>query len=90
MSHINSQPTPVTVFFSYSHKDERLRDKLATHLSNLQRQDVIKSWHDRKITAGTNWAKEIDDNLDARSVERKLKTEKKGQKRVFCPQEIQK
>ncbi|BAU44961.1 hypothetical protein O77CONTIG1_04807 [Leptolyngbya sp. O-77] len=68
MSYTNSPPAPVTVFFSYSHKDERLRDKLATHLSNLQRQDVIKSWHDRKITAGTNWAKEIDDNLDAADI----------------------
>ena len=24
---------PASVFFSYSHKDERLRDKLANHLS---------------------------------------------------------
>jgi len=26
---------PIEVFFSYSHKDEELRDKLATHLSTL-------------------------------------------------------
>ena len=56
---------PVNVFFSYSHKDEKLRDRLAVHLSMLQQQKVIKSWHDRKISAGTEWAQAIDDNLDA-------------------------
>ncbi len=54
---------PVSVFISYSHKDERLRDELATHLAILQNQKVIAFWHDRKITAGSEWAKEIDENL---------------------------
>jgi len=59
---------PVNVFFSYCHRDEKLRDKLALHLSMLQREGVIKAWHDRKIMAGTEWAKEIDDNLNAAEV----------------------
>jgi hypothetical protein len=59
---------PVDVFFSYSHRDEKLRDKLALHLSMLQRQGVIKSWHDRNIGAGTEWAKEIDDKLNAAGI----------------------
>ncbi|MGA7936601.1 MAG: AAA-like domain-containing protein, partial [Kovacikia sp.] len=59
---------PINVFFSYSHKDEKLRDKLATHLTMLQREQVIKSWHDRKISAGTEWAKAIDDNLNSADV----------------------
>lgn len=59
---------PVDVFFSYSHRDEKLRDKLALHLSMLQREGVIKAWHDRKITAGTEWAKAIDDNLNAAGI----------------------
>ncbi len=54
---------PASVFFSYSHKDERLRDKLANHLSLLQRSQAISSWHDRKISAGTEWAGSIDQNL---------------------------
>jgi TIR domain len=59
---------PVNVFFSYSHKDEKLRDKLAVHLSALQRQQVITSWHDRKISAGAEWAQAIDDNLNAADI----------------------
>jgi len=59
---------PVEVFFSYSHRDEKLRDKLAPHLSMLQREGVISAWHDRKIGAGTEWAKAIDDNLNAAGI----------------------
>ena len=43
-----------TLFFSYSHADESLRDELGKHLSALRRQGVISSWHDRLITAGSN------------------------------------
>ncbi|ODH01568.1 hypothetical protein A4S05_28455 [Nostoc sp. KVJ20] len=54
----------VKVFFSYSHKDEALRDELATHLSMMKRQGVIEAWHDREISAGSEWANAIDDNLE--------------------------
>jgi hypothetical protein len=56
---------PVEVFLSYSHKDERLRDKLATHLSQLKHEGLITDWHDRKIGAGTEWAGQIDEHLNA-------------------------
>ncbi len=49
---------PIEVFFSYSHKDEKLRDDLEKHLSILKRQSVIQAWHDRKITAGTEWKRD--------------------------------
>ena len=55
----------LTVFFSYSHKDELLRDELAKHLSLLQRDGTISSWHDRQISAGTEWANDIDSNLNS-------------------------
>jgi hypothetical protein len=54
---------PLNLFVSYAHKDEDLRDQLATHLKLLERQGVISSWHDRKISPGTDWAKDIDENL---------------------------
>ncbi len=54
----------LNLFFSYSHKDEELRNELETHLKLLQRQGLILSWHDRMITAGDEWKGEIDDNLD--------------------------
>ena len=40
------------LFFSYSHKDEDLRDQLETQLAMLKRQGVIETWHDRRIGAG--------------------------------------
>lgn len=40
------------VFFSYSHKDEPLRDELEVHLAMLKREGAISAWHDRKILAG--------------------------------------
>jgi hypothetical protein len=61
-------PLPSTgtfdVFFSYSHADEPLLAELINHLAVLKRQGVIRDWHDRKITAGTEWKEEIDHFLD--------------------------
>ncbi len=47
------------VFISYSHQDQALRRKLDNHLSNLKRQNIITSWHDGEITAGTDWRSQI-------------------------------
>lgn len=54
----------VRLFYSYSHKDEHLRDELETHLKLLQRQGLIETWHDRRIEAGDDWRKQIDHNLE--------------------------
>jgi GUN4-like/TIR domain len=58
----------VTVFFSYAHKDESLRDDLSEHLSLLKRDRVIQDWHDRQIPAGAEWANEIDRNLNTADI----------------------
>jgi TIR domain len=57
-----------SVFFSYSHKDEDLRNELEVHLAGLKRQGVISTWHDRRITAGTELGSAIDGNLNAADV----------------------
>jgi len=49
--------------FSYSHKDEDLRDQLETHITLLKRQGFISTWHDRKILGGEKWEGVIDDNF---------------------------
>ena len=46
----NQSERAIEVFFSYSHKDEALRDELAEHLANLRRQEKINDWHDRLKT----------------------------------------
>lgn len=58
----------IEVFFSYSHADEKLRDELAKHLSNLQKQNIISAWYDRDISAGNEWAGEIDAHLDSAKI----------------------
>ena len=58
----------IEVFFSYSHKDEILRDELEKHLSILKRQKVISAWYDRDITAGTEWEGQIDEHLESAQV----------------------
>ncbi|MDV3347677.1 COR domain-containing protein [Leptothoe sp. LEGE 181152] len=63
LSDIERRNQALKLFYSYSHKDETLRNQLDTHLKILQRQKLIQPWHDRCIVAGTDWAKEIDDNL---------------------------
>ena len=54
----------ISVFYSYSHEDEKMRKKLEEHLSVLQRLDLIAGWHDRNISAGTEWSSEISIHLD--------------------------
>jgi hypothetical protein len=53
-----------SVFFSYSHADEALRDQLEKQLSLLKRQGAIEVWHDRRIGAGQDFAKEIDQHVE--------------------------
>lgn len=52
------------VFFSYSHKDEPLRNELENHLAMLKRDGTIETWHDRRILAGADLDEEIDANLE--------------------------
>jgi hypothetical protein len=59
-----SNKTEIRVFFSYSHVDEDLRDQLEKHLSALKRKGIITSWHDRRIHAGQEFAKEIDEHVE--------------------------
>jgi|AraplaCL_Col_mMS_1032034.scaffolds.fasta_scaffold00072_6 hypothetical protein len=57
-----------TVFFSYTHADEALRDELEVHLSLLKRQELIEAWHDRRIVAGSEIDATIEANLEAADI----------------------
>ena len=58
-----ASPTPVTLFYSYAHEDEALRDELQGHLKLLERRGLLAPWHDRQIRPGADWGTEIDLNL---------------------------
>ena len=52
------------LFFSYSHKDEALRNELEVHLSMLKRQGLLHAWHDRRIGAGDDIDLSISEELE--------------------------
>jgi internalin A len=61
---MTEQSQAARLFYSYSHRDEDLRNELETHLKLLQRQGLIETWNDRKIEAGDDWKRRIDENLE--------------------------
>ncbi|MFH1671807.1 MAG: toll/interleukin-1 receptor domain-containing protein [Pseudomonadota bacterium] len=58
----------VKLFFSYSHKDEDLRDELEIHLSALKRQGIISTWHDRRISKGDEFDRVISEYLEKANI----------------------
>ena len=70
MANSNTQMSSkgIEVFFSYSHKDEELRDELEKHLSILKHRGLISAWHDRKIGAGEEWNGKIDEQLNSAQI----------------------
>ncbi len=56
--------SPLVLFYSYSHDDEKMRNKLEKHLALLRRDGTISEWHDRKLLAGSNVDREIDKKLE--------------------------
>jgi len=68
MSEIRYPSEAVEIFYSYSREDEKLRDRLETHLSTLKRQGEIAGWHDRKIASGSEWQGQIDKHLNSARV----------------------
>lgn len=58
----------INIFISYSHEDEIYKDKLEKHLSILKRNNLIETWHDRKIIPGEEWDKKIKDELESAQI----------------------
>ena len=58
----------VKLLFSYSHKDEKLRDLLDDHLSLLKRQQKLLTWHDRSISAGEEFDVTIREELESSQI----------------------
>lgn len=57
-----------SVFFSYTHIDESLRDQLEIHLSLMKREGLITEWHDRRIVAGSDIDDSIDEQLESADI----------------------
>jgi hypothetical protein len=57
-----------SIFFSYCHADEALRNELQKHLSLMVRTGQIETWHDRMIRVGDEFDGEIDQHLEEAEV----------------------
>ena len=58
----------IEIFLCYAHEDELLCKELVTHLGALKRQGFFDLWYDRKISAGTEWEREIDEHLNTAQI----------------------
>lgn len=56
------------VFFSYTHRDESMRNELEVHLTMLKRQGLIEAWHDRRIGAGNEFDRTISAHLESADI----------------------
>jgi hypothetical protein len=52
------------IFISYSHRNEKWKERLVTHLKVLELEGCCQLWHDRNIQAGTDWSPEIENQLN--------------------------
>ncbi|MVT12637.1 leucine-rich repeat protein [Chitinophaga tropicalis] len=59
------QKKKLQIVFSYSHVDENYQKELDKHLSMLKTRGDILTWHDRKITSGSDWNDAIEKNFSA-------------------------
>jgi hypothetical protein len=58
----------IQIFFSYAREDEELRNEVVKQLVLLERQHIIAHWHDCNISAGKDWAHEINERLKAADI----------------------
>ena len=54
----------LSVFVSYSHVDQKVKDELLKHLKPLDRGHLIETWHDGRISPGEEWDDVIASQLE--------------------------
>ncbi len=67
-SQSSTASTPPLVFISYSHKDEKWKDRLRSYLKPAEDAGRITVWDDRHINAGDEWSTEIESAIEQSSV----------------------
>lgn len=58
----------VEVFYSYHHKDEKLRQQLEKHLSILRRKKLITTWYFQKLQPGVDRPQVINAHLNVADI----------------------
>jgi internalin A len=52
-------PSPLRLFLSYSHADEKYINELRKDLKLMERNGLIRPWYDRALSAGEKWEPRI-------------------------------
>src|SRR5258708_5336691 len=65
---MKTSDAPIHVFCSFAPEDADMCSQLHNHLRPLEQEGTLKLWHQRLITAGTDWAKAIDEQLASASI----------------------
>jgi hypothetical protein len=55
---------PMTLYVSYSQKDEALKQEFEDYLVNLQQAQLISGWIERQVQPGADWSQVIDPQLE--------------------------
>jgi len=66
--HMSDPNSPVKAFISYAEKDEDRKEKLRRHLRVLEGNKWLEMWWFRRIDAGGEWRKEIDEHVESADV----------------------
>jgi len=59
---------PIAIFYAYAPEDTSWALELEKHLTLLQRQQLITTWHPRLISAGEDWQQVVDAHIQRASV----------------------
>lgn len=65
---VKSAPPPIRLFLSYAHKDGDYAKELMKSLKLMERNGLIRIWHDRSLTAGEQWEERILQELNLADV----------------------
>lgn len=60
----DNSTSPLKIFISYSHEDEKYKNELVTMLAGLQNRGIVDTWQDRRIEPGDEWNKSIHDAMN--------------------------
>lgn len=58
----------IEIFLCYAHEDEEYRRQLEKQLKVFQREELIRVWHDRIISPGEEWEKQIHSHLNTAQI----------------------
>src|SRR4051794_37163630 len=61
-------PRPCNLYYVYADADEAYLRGLERHLRLMERQDLLRGWHRRKLLAGEDWQTVVDEHFESADI----------------------